>query len=160
MKPVFSLESILKALVAHAFVKKTVKPYCTHLLKQPWFFFSALFSVLLFIALSLFILLGLCDFCSFLWFLHVFLQCVKKIFWFAMKITWKGRQRAPWKLAVGAQCPGCDNTAAEDLRSQSGSDGSDAWEAFCITALDSYTNDLAPELALSVAWMSKTRKKP
>lgn len=46
-------------------------------------------------------------------------------------------------------------TAAEDPRTQS---GSDAWEAFCITALDSYSNDLAPEVALSVALLRQNQK--
>lgn len=72
-----------------------------------------------------------------------------------MKITRKGRQRALGKLAVGACCLAVMLTAAEDPRTQS---GSDAWEAFCITALDSYSNDLAPEVALSVAWLRQNQK--
>lgn len=56
---------------------------------------------------------------------------------------------------MGARCLAAMVTAAEDPRTQS---GSDAWEAFCITALDSYSNDLAPEVALSVVWLRQNQK--
>lgn len=61
----------------------------------------------------------------------------------------KGPTEGPVKAGSGCRCPGCDDTAAEDLSTRPSD--SDAWEAFCITALDSYANELAPELALSVA---------
>lgn len=46
-------------------------------------------------------------------------------------------------------------TAAEDLGTQC---RSDAREAFCVTALSYYSNDLAGELALSVARIRQKQK--
>lgn len=54
------------------------------------------------------------------------------------------------KAASGRSVCGCDDTAGEDPPAEW---QSDVGEAFGITALDAYASDLAPEGALSVAWI-------
>lgn len=94
-------------------------------------------------------------FFSFLWFVHVFLQMRQEAILVCCENNLKGPTEGPVKAGGGCSV---SRLRWQGSREPTHSSGSDAWEAFCITALHSYANDPAPEWAMSVAWMSKTRK--